>query len=317
MVGFEYLHKGLAGLARAPEAGVLAGHLGAAVVAGYFLGEDQQNLDLKVYAGIEKELDRIIRGEESIWFDPRKAGVTIPELFQPFPKERAKKELIPNIAKALSGNIDKTRQSGHNVIFAATALRALHDHPVYATPPIVEGICKLVEGFDGAVPGRGYYGKERGWIVGDRVSLLPDDGFPPYQSAQSMVEVVVDDLIRSVSARRQGFGGLFHVINHAAGLIELSQFGYHDLAREGLAAHRHHVRLWRSLPDVEEELGLLERAKHDPRTGDYWTTGTLKRDSARLTHRIKTLYGFFTLLRLVEDSAKREKAEESFLYLMA
>ena len=132
-----------------------------------------------------------------------------------------------------------------------------------------------------------------------------------------MAEVVVDELIRSASVRRQGFGGLFHVINHAAGLIELSQFGYKDLARKGLAAHRHHVRLWRSLPDVEEELGPVKPAEHDPRTPDYWTTGTLKRDSARLTHRIKTLYGFFTLLRLVEDPAKREKAEESFLYLMA
>jgi len=42
MVGFEYFPKGLAALARAPQASTLAGHLGAAVVAGYFLGEDQQ-----------------------------------------------------------------------------------------------------------------------------------------------------------------------------------------------------------------------------------------------------------------------------------
>jgi len=316
MVGFEYLPKGLAGLARAPEAGILAGHLGAAVVAGYFFGENQPDLAPGVCAGIERELNRIILGEESIWFDSEKAGVTVPELFQPFPEERAREELIPTIAEALSGNIEKTRQSGHNVIFAAIALRALHDHPVYATPPIVGGICKLIEGFDDAVPGRGYFGKSRGWIVGDRVTLPPDDAFPPYQSVQAMVEVVIDELIQSASLRRQGFGGLFHVINHAAGLVELSHFGYHDLARRGLAAHRHHVRLWRSLPNVEEELGALEPAKHDPRTPDYWT-GTLKRDSARLTHRIKTLYGFHTLLRLVEDSAKRSKAEEKFLYLMA
>ncbi|MFH1922857.1 MAG: hypothetical protein ABIP48_23585 [Planctomycetota bacterium] len=86
----------------------------------------------------------------------------------------------------------------------------------------------------------------------------------------------------------------------------------------GLAhAHHYHVCLWRSLPDVEEELGAVERAGHDPRTAEYWTTGTLKRDSARLTHRIKTLYGFFTLVRFVEDSAKRKQAEEKFLYLMA
>ena len=68
---------------------------------------------------------------------------------------------------------------------------------------------------------------------------------------------------------------------------------------------------------MEEELGAVERALRDPRTAEYWTTGTLGRDSARLTHRIKTLYGFFKLLRLVEDSTKRKKAEERLLYLMA
>ncbi|MHC4400941.1 MAG: hypothetical protein ACYTG0_14790 [Planctomycetota bacterium] len=101
MVGFEYLHKGLCGLARAHQAKTLAGHLGAAVVAGYLFGEDQNDLPREVYEGIEKELDRIIRGEETVWFDPRQAGVTIPELFQPFGKERPQKELIPTIAEAV------------------------------------------------------------------------------------------------------------------------------------------------------------------------------------------------------------------------
>jgi hypothetical protein len=36
-----------------------------------------------------------------------------------------------------------------------------------------------------------------------------------------------------------------------------------------------------------------------------------------LTHRIKTLYGFFTLARFLEDQEKRTRAEEQFLYLMA
>lgn len=316
MVDFEYLYKGICGLARAHRAGSLAGHLGGAVVAGYFFGEDHPDLDDKVHAGIEKELDRIIAGEETIWFNSEKAGIKIPELFQPFPEERPQEELISTIGKALSGNIGKTRQSGHNVIFAAIAVRALHDHPVYATPSIVEGIRKLIERFDGEVPGRGYYGNQRGWIVGDEVSLPANDGLLPYESVPSMAERVVDELIRSASVRRLGFGGLYHIINHAAGLAELPRFGYPDLARKGFTAHRHHVRLWRSLPDVEEELGAVKRAKHDPRTAEYWTTETLRRDSALLTHRIKTLYGFFTLVRFIEDSTTRKKAEEGFLYLM-
>jgi hypothetical protein len=74
--------------------------------------------------------------------------------------------------------------------------------------------------------------------------------------------------------------------------------------------------LWRSLPDVESELGAVVKAEHDPREPVYWA-GMLKRDQARLTHRIKTLYGFYTVMRFIEDQGKRSRAEDAFLYLMA
>lgn len=317
MVDFQYLYKGLCGLARAHRANPFAGHLGAAVIAGYFFGEDHHDLDKKVFEAIEKDLSRIIRGEESLWYDPKKVGIAIPELFEPFPDEKPHEEQISAIAETLSGNIGKTRQSGHNVIFAAIAIRALHDHPVYATPSIVGGIQKLIASFSTAGPGRGYFGKQRGWINGNKVPLRADEDYPRYSSEQAMAAAVIDELIHSGSIRRQGFGGLFHIINHAAGLIDLSHFGYKDLARKGLAAHHRHVCLWRSLPDVEQELGALERAEHDPRTPEYWTRTTSSQWSAWLTHRIKTLYGFFNLLRFVEDPAKRKAAAEGFLYLMA
>ncbi len=317
MVDFEYLHKGLCGLARARRANTMAGHLGAAVVAGYFFGEERHDLDERVVSAVEKELDRIIKGDEALWFNAKKASITVPELFEPFPKEKSQEKLIATIAEALSRNIEKTRQSGHNVIFAAIAIRALHDHSEYATPSLVNGIRQLIEGFNGAVQGRGYYGKQRGWIVGNKVPLPRDDGFPQYKDEQAMAEIVIDELIRSASIRKQGFGGLFHIINHATALTELSRLGYKDLARKGLAAHHHHVRLFRSLPDVEDELGPLKKAKHDPRTPDYWTIDEASQWSARLTHRIKTLYGFFNLLRFAEQPKKRTAAEESFLYLMA
>ena len=97
---------------------------------------------------------------------PRKLGSPIHELFAPIPSESPQEAGIPAIAEALSGNIDKARESGHNAIFAAIAIRALHDHSQFATPTILEGIRRLIEGFDNATPGRGYYGKERGWIDG-------------------------------------------------------------------------------------------------------------------------------------------------------
>ncbi len=320
MIAFSYLYKGLCGMAHAHRANAMAGHLGAALVAGYFFGEDHGDLDPVVNRAIENELDRVLRGEESIWYNASKAGITISELFARLPEEPPREEDISAIASALSANIGKTRQSGHNVIFASLALRALGDHPEYATPAMIDGIRKLIEGFDGAPPGRGYYGKERGWIMGDKVPLPDDDeDFPPYASEAEMAQVVMDEVIRSASMHRQGFGGLFHIINHATALIELSRSGHAGLARRGLPAHRHHVRLWRTLPDLTEELGVLEKASHDPRTPEYWTPARTASTqwSAWLTHRVKTLYGFFNLAESVTDAAKRKAAEERFLYLMA
>ncbi len=316
MIEFDYLRQGIQGLANAHQAGTMAGHLGAAVVAGYFIGEDLSDLPAEVFQGVEGECDRVIAGEEAIWFNARSAGVTPTELFNPLPEGEANPESIDQIAQALQGNIGETRQSGHNVIFAAIALRALHDHPDFATPETVEGIRKLIAGFDSAHAGRGYYGEATGWKNGNQVQLEPDDSFPPYDSIEQMIDVTLGELIATASVKKQGFGGLWHIINHTAALVELGNYGHGELARAGLPAQHHHIRLWRSLPDVAGELGTVIKSDHDPRDPAYWA-GMLKRDEARLTHRIKTLYGYYTLRQSIADDETRTQADDAFLYLMA
>jgi hypothetical protein len=314
MIDLDYLYKGLCGLARAHHANTMAGHLGAALVAGYFFSQDHRELDNAVHTAISGELERIVAGAETVWFDPEKAGITIGEIFEPFPKDASQPDRIDEFAEALRANIDATRQSGHNVIFVSLAIRALSDHPDYADPAIVDGIVKLIKGFNGATPGRGYYGETRGWISGEDVQLSGHRA-PSYDSQQAMIETVIDEVIGSASQRRRGYGGLFHIINHAAALTELRRYGYPDLAQRGIAAHRQHLHLWRSLPILNDELGKLQRASHDPLTPAYWRTESVQW-SGHLTHRVKTLYGFHTLLRHIDDAEQRHRAEEQFLYLM-
>lgn len=316
MIEFDYLYKGICGLANAHKAGSMAGHLGAAVAAGYFFGEDLADLPDEIYQGIEGELRRVIDGEEAFWFNAKKAGITSTQLFELLPKEPAKPDTIQSIAIALQKNVGETRQSGHNIIFASIGIRGLHDHPEYATPEVITGIRKLTESFNNAHAGRGYYGKTKGWLDGNQVTLAVDESFPNYESIQQMVGVTIAELIETAAIKRQGFGGLWHIINHAAAIAELERLGYKDVAQQALPAHHYHIRLWRSLPDVESELGAVEKAGHDPREPIYWE-GMLKRDEARLTHRIKTLYGFYTLRPFIEDEATRNKAEDALLYLMA
>jgi hypothetical protein len=315
MVDFAYLPKGLYALARAHQVNTMSGHLGAAVVAGYFIAEQHPDLDVRVYHGIEAELDRIIRGE-SVFSPKKQAAISVAEMFEPFSRERSQESLIDGIADALAGNIGQMRQSGHNVIFASIAIRALKDHPDLATPAVVDGIRKLIAGFDHATPGSGYYGREKGRIDGRKVPLPKDDSRSPYPDLETMAARVLDELIDHAAQRRQGFGGLWHVVNHAAALTELSQYGYRELALKGLPAHHQHLQLFRTLPDVSAEFGAETPTLYDPRTPEFWQPAKMRRERAHLTHRIKTLYGFDTLVELVDDAGKRRQGNAKLRYLM-
>lgn len=319
MVNFSYLRLGLCAMARAHRANSMAGHLGAAVVAGYFFGEEHPDLDEGVSKAVEHELDRIMKGEEEIWYGQKAAGITIPDLFAPIAGESVgdARAAADPIAVALSESTDRLRQSGHNVIFASLAIRALRDHPELATAGMIEGIRMLMLSFRKASPGRGYFGKEAGWKSGNEVKLPAADDTPAYDSLQGMAEVIIEQLIRSAGVRRQGFGGLFHLINHAAALLEFERLGYADLASAGIANHRHHLRLWRSLPDVEAELGPLVKAEHPAEDPAYWSREESVQWSGWLTHRIKTLFGFSVVLDRIEDEATVKEARRQFRYLLA
>ncbi|MCR9294500.1 MAG: hypothetical protein NXI32_17415 [bacterium] len=316
MIDFEYLYQGLCGLANAHPAGTMAGHLGAAVVAGYFFGEDQSDLPDEVYRGVEGELNRIIAGEEAIWFNAEKTGIHPSDLFQPPTPDPDGQPSLQSIVAALDNSLAELRQSGHNVIFASIALRALHDHQEYQRPEILVGIRKLIDAFAGAPAGRGYYGAEKGWLSGNDVRIVADQEFPEYRSLEDLAEVTIRELLATAAIRKQGFGGLWHIINHAAAIIELKRYGYESLAQKALTAHHRHIQLWRSLPDLGQELGPVKKAAQAPDTAAYWQEN-LKRDQARLTHRIKTLYGFQQLQGYIANNRIREQAHDAFLYLMA
>ncbi len=314
MVDSAYLYRGLCGLSRAHRANSMAGHLGAAVVAGYFYGEDNSDLAPGVGEAIGRHLDRITGGAEEVWFDADAVGITVGEMFEEVTAEEADPDLTRGIATALTANIGELRQSGHNVIFASIALRALDDHPTYATPSLVGGICRLIDSFDGAGGGRGYYGEERGWLTAGDVPS--DDAGPDYNTLEEMAATVVGELLAKAHERRRGFGTPHHVINHAAALVELSALGYDDLARQGLAAHRRHVQLWRTLPDLTEELGAPTKASLPPTDAAFWAAAPPDPKSAMLTHRIKTLYGLGRLMSVVEDAAAVRDATDKLQYLI-
>lgn len=318
MIANHYLERGIAGFGRAHLAGSMSGHLGSALLAGYFFGEMKPDLDPAVHFAIERDLERILGGEESVWFDPAKVGMTVEDLFEePESAETGKSDGTRIIASALEPNLGKLRQSGHNVIFASLAIRAFSGHPDLATPARIEGARKLIAAFDTQGPGRGYLGKGRGWVSPRTRPEEEGIELPAYDSLESMAAATFSFVIESAGERRQGYGGHFHLIDHAAALIDLADCGYPALAAAGLRAHGEHLARLRALPILDQELGTLKKSELDPFDPDYWTQRESVQWDAWLTHRVKCLYGFNVVSRTIEDDKMREAARDALRYLMA
>jgi hypothetical protein len=84
----------------------------------------------------------------------------------------------------------------------------------------------------------------------------------------------------------------------------------------GLPAFREHFRLFKTVPDVSEELGAETPTPDGPLSANFWIPEKIRRDRARLDHRIKTTYGFHALEDLVADKNARDQAREKLRYLM-
>lgn len=314
----SFLSRGLNALARAHHMSSMAGHLGASLIAGYFVGEQRPNLDPAVYKGVSGDLARVLRGESVFGKKmSRKSTLSDAELFEPFPKEKPDATLIDDIAEGLEKGIDQPRQSGHNVIFASLAIRALKHHPEHATPSIVDGIRKLMALFANETPGSGYYGKKRGRIHGNKITLPDDDGTSIYNDMDAMTMAVLDEVINMApETHRSGYGGMVHLINHAAAIVDLADHGYDELAQRAIQSHRQHLRLWRNLPNIADEKGPMPVSQFVPHTAEYWKSGNVPYDRALLTHRVKTMFGFDELATAVNDQAKEKAAYDKLRYLM-
>ena len=322
MIDHAYLQQGILAMARSHQAGSMAGHLGASLLAGYYLGEDHPNLPDPVWRGITRELNRIIDGEESIWISTKKTSVRILDLFAPpgdAESEQAPMGKTESLIQALGQHVGTLRQSGHNTIFAALALRAMTDHPELAKEKTMNGLVALMRHFEAAPPGRGYLGKAKGWVSGEQIRIDPTRQRPPFDSIEQATLTLLKLFAEEVTHRRQGLGGWFHLINHSSALMTLHEMGQASLVEDGLKALKHHLDLFLSLPDLTQELGSLKKANLAPREASYWS-GDYEQSSqwsGWLTHRIKTMHGYYHIRQSLDSKALRDRCDEAFLYLMA
>jgi len=275
MLGEEWLLHGLNAMSRAHEADYFKdGHVGAAVIASYYLCRD---------ADVEDGVAPLLAA--------RMADRWLPKpLFAPVPEEARAPKLVTGIVDVMRDNIVGLRQAGHNVIFPSLALKAFRDRPDAVTRYRADGIRRLIERFQ----------------VTD-VPLDEDRDLPQLGDSHVFAESALSEFVGCTQrfiGRGQGWSG--HLLTYAAALLDLGDLGYHDLvhdAEDGFLKYIRRIRLGpldQDVPRAEPPLMKVvptQRAYWEQTVGGDWEFG----------HVIKYPYGFCRLMKLARDRELKEK----------
>jgi hypothetical protein len=274
------LALGLSALCREQRTWV-DGHAGATLIAAHYFALDNE-LDERTARAHRAHVDAFVAKNPGDYPEPN------PGTGRADPAK---------IAETLDLHVHELRSGGHDAIYAALALRALRDLPEYATPTVVEGICRLI-------------GQH---VRAYRPVLAPphllERPIPPCDSPEELaVSTFRAVLCPWNHVRRVGASGVLHWITHAEALVTLEELGYPAVARHGYTAQQLNVHL--RLPH-DEGGSPPERPAFDWRGAPYWESDAPRRlfqDSWLGGHAFKLPHSAFRLARRVVDEDLRHAA---------
>jgi hypothetical protein len=254
------------------------GHHGAAVVASHYFRVDNR-LDERTSRALAAHVDGFVAHDPNEFPEPDPGPGTADPA---------------RIVERLDAQIADFRANGHDVIYAALALRALRDLPAFATPRVVDGMVRLLD-----------------QVKADRrpVAPMPWQRDHPLElrGPPDLAAATLRETLRPWDhVRRAGASGVIHWITHAEALVTLDELGHGDVACRGFDALFTHVR-----HEPQEGGAAPDRARLDWLSPDYWEGDEPRRlfgGSWLGGHAFKLPHSLFRLLRRVDDSALREAA---------
>lgn len=283
----SYLEIGLIGMARSK--GWFNAHLGAAVLAGYYMCKENRFGDA-IVASIKKQLDALIKAHET--------------QFTPFRNLAADKALIEDVPVALGPAVKGgLRAHGHAVIYTALSVRALRDAPHMADTRLIKLLCAHNGQIAKKTPAK---------------PAVRDD----YADTQAMIEALFDSLARfkpllgRPTVRRPNFT---HMTTHTEALMTVESLGYSDLAKTGQLGHQAHIG--EPVPDFDPAEHPLDERRStlaDVMSEDYWENEEDQKlwnkpwDEKKnpngywlaFGHLFKLLYSYHRLIGRIQDKEK-------------
>lgn len=283
----SYLAKGLTGMARAES--WFPAHMGAAVLAGYYLCRENKLSEETVLA-VKSQIDALIAMK--------------PEQFKPLAEETADTTLIDKVPAALIPAVEGgLRAHGHAVIFASLSTKALRDAPQLAQPKLIGKLCGLSR------------------QIAQKSPKKPSNE-TTYPDSQAMTEALFDSLKRfepllgHPEVKRPNFT---HMTTHTEALLNLEAMGYGDLARAGHPGHRRHIDepvptfdpanhpVVEARPSLEEIMSksFWENSENQRQWNKMWNEQANPNGYwIAFGHLFKVLYSYHCLIQRIEDKEK-------------
>jgi hypothetical protein len=276
----RYLELGLSAMATAGEP--FMAHFGAALLAGWWFAADR-NASPELDRAITATADQIVAKHQWLFATQRSAR----------PDTALEAEIVEHIGGT---RLDGVWAIGHDVIYAALAVRTFQARPESCTGPIVEGLHRVI----GACHEQPLLQIANIFDVTDAtgadLGLALDE---PADVARVALETMVG-FTHVYPGLHQGHIG--HIIDHAHALVSLERLGHRSEARHGRNGFLEHVaalrKIWHEPANMPEvTVGITD----DARQPAYWKHNYSSNDWA-VGHVFKYPYALYDLLDLVDDS---------------
>jgi hypothetical protein len=304
MLSEQYLELGLTGLGRCSHA-IWDSHFPAAVLAGFYFTA-KNKLPAETEEKIEMQLNLLIASKR--------------QLFEPYPDGETIADSAGLIVEALEASIDKFSELGHNSIFTAYALRALHDlggdGRARAVRDIAAGIRQFASG-----PARywlriGQGHDPRKFSLKERVIFT--ENLPSDRVAWTILAELPK--FRNVYTQMGSKSHIGHLLTQSQSLLTLRELGFPQLANRGFYSLECRFTL---LKDSQEYTASpvsfykpATRSSFLPGEPDYWTQDFTKCEWDE-GHSFKYTFSFYELMNLVTQEKLKAAATEKFRYLIS
>lgn len=287
-------------------------HFGVAAIAAYFL--IQENKVSPVLAEtISMQAQAMLDHHVSIEPDTSTAEVDISE---------AEETLLHSLQLV----IDDLHWVGHNVIYTALSLKAIHELGGWGTTSDITGIRTLIESFRKTIPGRSWLGYSVAEVK--RLEITDDDNFPPIGNAKQLSAFIIHELssFQTIYRAEAHHDLIGHMLTFSHGLNILFDLGHVEYFERGLPAVLKLVKVLRASQHLRSETSIqlhspvdhlplikAQRSEWLPLEEGYWATDFAEVDWD-FGHVFKFPFSFYNHIHRIDSYAP--DAVENFRYII-